>query len=244
MTKSEVQSSKTANNKMVHVNSSFSLDMSPYVLTGDVLMLIPLMPDHCRDLHAAMFGDPGVMRYVGTGKCFTIDEYIPIHSEHLKQNQASEYNKNTGHLSFFTWTIITHEGMAGRFRIFKTEGKTEFAFSLFPSQQGRGLARRASELAVKYLGEETSLVATAHPENIASSKTLESIHYPDGKFVFFRDPTRQNVANAKGPNQPRDFFLSRKPDPLLFFSFYKDRRVHVDDQSMTMDYCSEITGNP
>ena len=77
------------------------------------------------------------------------------------------------------------------------------------------------------MGEERSFIATAHPLNKASSKTLEQVHYPDGKFVFFRDPQRQNVPNKYGANQPRDYFLSQRENKFSFFSFSRGH-VHID----------------
>lgn len=97
-------------------------------------------------------------------------------------------NQCAGQLSKFTWTIITKDGIAGRLNIFPTEGRTELAFCISPTQQGRALARRASELVIASADEETSFIATAHPQNKASSKTLEQVRYSDGRFVFFRDP--------------------------------------------------------
>lgn len=222
--------SKTENTRNLPEKPGFSPGISPWVLTGDKLMLVPMTMDHCHDLHAAMFGKAEVMKYAGPGKAYTMDEYMPIHEHRLNGNLLSKYNKNTGRLSLFSWTIITHEGMAGQFNIFKKKEKTELAFAIFPSQQGRGLARRASELVIEYLARETPLIATAHPANIASAKTLESIHYPDGKFAFFRDPKRQKVPNVYGPNQPRDYFISQKSAPLKFFSFYKGKMQIIDPE--------------
>ncbi len=193
--------------------------LAPYALTGVYLMMIPLMPDHRYKLYAEIFSQPQIMQYFGTGKSFTFDKYTPVHLDRAKQNLALQYDKYTGRLSRFTWTIITYDGIAGRLNIFPTEGRTELAFCISPTQQGRALARRASELVIAYMGEETPYIATAHPLNKASSKTLEQIHYPDGEFVFSRDPQRQNVPNKYGTNQPRDYFLSQRENKFSFFSF-------------------------
>ncbi len=185
------------------------------------------MPDHRYKLYAEIFSQPQVMQYFGTGKSFTFDEYTSIHLDRAKQNLTLQYDQYTGCSSRFTWTIITHEGIAGRLNIFPTEGRTELGFCISPTQQGRALARRASELVIAYMGEETPFIATAHPLNKASSKTLEQLHYPDGKFVFFRDPQRQNVPNKYGTNQPRDYFLSQRENKFSFFSFSRGL-VHID----------------
>ncbi|MGC1182403.1 GNAT family N-acetyltransferase [Legionella sp.] len=201
------------------IDRPLSCGLAPYALTGDQLMMIPLMPDHRYKLYTEIFSQPQVMQYFGTGKSFTFDEYTSMHIDRAKQNLTLQYDQYTGRLSRFTWTIITHDGIAGRLNIFPTEGRTELAFCISPTQQGRALARRASELVIEYMGEESSFIATAHPLNKASSKTLEQIHYPDGKFVFFRDPQRQNVPNKYGTNQPRDYFLSQRENKFSFFSF-------------------------
>ncbi len=209
------------------IERPLSCGFAPYALTGEHLMMIPLMPDHRYKLHEEIFSQPQVMQYFGTGKSFTFEEYSSIHLDRAKQNLTLQYDQYTGHLSRFTWTIITHDGIAGRLNIFPTDGRTELAFCISPAQQGRTLARRASELVIEYMGEESSFIATAHPLNKASSKTLEQIHYPDGKFVFFRDPERQNVPNKYGTNQPRDYFLSQRENKFSFFSFSRGH-VHID----------------
>lgn len=200
---------------------------APYVLTSEQLMMIPLMPNHQYKLYTEIFSQPQVMQYFGTGKNFTFDEYTSIHLDHAKQNLTLQYDQYTGRLSQFTWTIITHDGIAGRLNIFPTEGRTELAFCISPTQQGRALARRACESVISHMGEETSFIATAHPLNKGSSKTLEQVHYPDGEFVFFRDPQRQNVPNKYGANQPRDYFLSQRENKFSFFSFTRGY-VHID----------------
>lgn len=200
---------------------------APQALTGAQLMMIPLMPNHQYKLYADIFSQPEIMKYFGTGKSFTFDEYTSIHLYRMKQNLTPQYDLYTGCLSQFTWTIITHDGIAGRLNIYSTEGRTELAFCISPTQQGRALARRASELVIAYAGEDASFIATAHPQNKASAKTLEKIRYPDGEFVFFRDPERQNVPNKYGASQPRDYFLSKR-NQFSFFSFIKGHDVYVD----------------
>jgi RimJ/RimL family protein N-acetyltransferase len=213
--------------KLLSIEQPLTHGFAPYSLTGEQLMMIPLMPDHQHKLYADIFSQPQVMQYFGTGKNFTFDEYTLLHLDRAKQNLTPQYDQCTGRLARFTWTIITNGGIAGRLNIFLTEGRTELAFCISPAQQGRALARRASELVIAYLGEETSFIATAHPQNKASAKTLEQVHYPDGKFVFFRDPQRQNVPNKYGVNQPRDYFLSQKQNKFSFFSFIKGQ-VRID----------------
>lgn len=221
------QQSLTEEQQKPSIERPLTCGFAPYTLTGEHLMMIPLMPDHQYKLYAEIFSQPQIMQYFGTGKSFTFDEYTSIHLDRAKQNLTLQHDQYTGRLSRFTWTIITHDGIAGRLNIFPTEGRTELAFCISPTQQGRALARRASELVIAYMGEETPFIATAHPLNKASSKTLEQAHYPDGKFVFFRDPQRQNVANKYGTNQPRDYFLSQRENKFSFFSFSRGL-VHLD----------------
>lgn len=200
---------------------------APCALANERLMMLPLMPDHQPKLYAEIFSQPQVMSYFGSGKSFTLNEYTSIHLARAKQNMHPKYNQYTGQLTQFTWTIITKEGIAGRLNILPTEERTELAFCIAPAQQGRAIARRASELVVAYLGEETAYIATAHPLNKASSKTLLNVHYPDGESVFVRDPQRQNVPNKYGKNQPRDYFISHRQNKFTFFSFNRGH-VHVD----------------
>lgn len=221
------QPSLTEEQQKSAIERPLNCSFAPYALTGEYLTMIPLMPDHRYKLFAEIFSQPHIMQYFGAGKSFTFDEYTSIHLDHAKQNLTLQYDQYTERLSRFIWTIITHDGIAGRLNIFPTEGRTELAFCISPTQQGRALARRASELVIAYMGEETPFIATAHPLNKASSKTLEQLHYPDGKFVFYRDPQRQNVPNKYGTTQPRDYFLSRRKNQFSFFSFNRGL-VHID----------------
>lgn len=193
--------------------------------------MIPVNPDHQSVLHEEIYSQPSVMRYAGTGKSYTQEEFSERIAVYLDRNQCLQRNPNTGCLSLFTWTILTQDGIAGRLNIFPKDNKTELAYCISPKQQGRGLARRASELVIGHLNEETALIATVHPDNLASSKTLEGIRYPDGGFVFFRDPAKQKVPGVYGPNQPRDFFESKNQTCFTFFSFYKDRIISVDSSN-------------
>lgn len=197
---------------------------APYALTSEFLVMIPLMPEHRHKLHADIFSQPQVMHYFGRGKSFTFAEYASIHLAQMRENALSQY---AGCLAPFTWTLITKDGIAGCFYTFATEERVELGFCISPAQQGRAIAHRASELIVAHAEEETSFIATTHPQNKASAKSLEKIRYPDGAFVFFRDPQRQNVRNVYGANQHRDYFLSQKQQGFSFFSFTRGH-VHVD----------------
>lgn len=213
--------------KSIVIERPLAHGFAPYALTGEHLAMIPLMPEHQYKLYTDIFSQPKIMKYFTEGRRLTFEEYSPLHLDSAKQNLTPQYALYTGCLSRFTWTIITKDGIAGRFYMFPTEGRTEIGFCLSPAQQGRALARRASELVIAYAGEEASFIATAHPLNKASSKTLEQLHYPDGQFVFFRDPSRQNVPNKYGKDQPRDYFLSQRTSTFSFFSFTRGA-VHID----------------
>lgn len=234
------QRSLTQEQQKTSIERPLTRSFAPYVLMGERLMMMSLIPDHRHKLYAEIFSQSQVMKYCGEGKAFTFDEYTAVHLDYAKKNLTPSYDQ-CGHLSEFTWTIVTHEGIAGQLNIHPSEGRTELAFRISPTQQGKALARRASELVVAYIGEETPYITTAHPLNKASSKTLEQICYPHGERVFFRDPKRQNVPNVYGKNQPRDYFLSQKENKFSFFSFSRGL-VHIDtSEKLQQDDYSHVT---
>lgn len=84
------------------------------------------MPAHMDILWKKIFSQAHVMKYFARGKSFTFDEYTPIHLGHARKNL-------TGSFFQFTWTIITHDGIAGRLRVFPSEdGRTEITFFICP----------------------------------------------------------------------------------------------------------------
>lgn len=216
-------SSSTVQADSPRVDRPLNRGYAPYMLSSDHLVMLPYMPDHKDVLHAEIFKNPDVMKYFGEGKAYSFEEYMPIHTRRLQKNLSPQFNPHTGCLLEFTWTIITKHGIAGRFNIFTTGNRIELAFGVCPTQGGRHLARRAGDLLIAYAGEETPFIATAHPQNIGSSKSLEQIRYPNGAFVFHRDPDRQNVPNKYGIQQPRDYFLSQPQNRFSFFSFKRGR---------------------
>lgn len=168
-------------------------------LMGDKLFMIPLMPVHRDLLHSALFSQPIMMQYFGTGRTFSLKEYSVL-------NEKRSYSNLNNYPTTFTWVAVTSDGIAGRFNICPSEERVELTICVVPSQSGRNLAVRASNLIVEHLGEETSFIATAHPSNIPSRKTLDKIQYSNGKYVFFPDPTRQKEEKY---GQIRQFYLSK-----------------------------------
>lgn len=238
-------SSSSAQVQSPRIDRPLNRGYAPYMLTSEHVVMLPYMPDHKDILHAEIFKNPDVMKYFGEGKAYSFEEFMPIHSRRLQKNLSPQFNQHTGCLLEFTWTIITKNGIAGRFNIFTTDGQMELAFGVCPTQGGRNLARRAGDLLTAYAGEETSFIATAHPQNIGSSKSLERIRYPNGTFVFHRDPERQNVANKYGAHQPRDYFLSQPQNRFSFFSFKRgsvDIVLDAEGLQAQEPYCREATG--
>ena len=64
------QSSLTEKQQTSSIERPLSCGFAPYALTGEYLMMIPLMPDHRFKLHEEIFSQPQVMQYFGTGKNF------------------------------------------------------------------------------------------------------------------------------------------------------------------------------
>lgn len=207
---------------------------APYSIAGERLLLLPLTPQHEMSLYDAIFSQPSVMKYFGRGITYTFAEHSALHQERAKQNLLPARHSGTQQIVKFAWTIMTKDGIAGRINITPAEGRTEIIFCLSPAQQGKGLARQAADLVVAYLGNETGYIATCHPNNVASGKTLLQIRFPDGEYVFERDPERQNVIGKFGPDQKRDYFLSPTRKQFSFFSFNRGKVIidlSLEDQN-------------
>jgi len=110
---------------------------------------------------------------------------------------------------YFSWAIITHQGIAGRVFITNTTEEysenekdkkkieKELGYFICPAFAGRGLATDASRLAMDSL--EGPFMATVHPKNIGSCIVLKKLGYR-------ADPTRMGGYIPKY-DSVRDYYI-------------------------------------
>lgn len=168
------------------------LGLKPYfnTLCGSQCFLRPVFPaDYTAFL--PVFTDPGQMKYLGYGNPITMEK-----AREYTENGARENNKTKP--LYFSWAIITHQGIAGRVIITNTTEdilEKELAYFICPAFAGRGLATDASSLAMDSL--EGPFMATVHPENIGSRIVLTKLGYR-------ADPSRMDVPKY---GSVRDYYI-------------------------------------
>jgi RimJ/RimL family protein N-acetyltransferase len=158
-----------------------------YELTyvSEYIFVMPVFPDH---KFSNLYNDRETMRYVGTGRTFSEFEV-----EKMIDNQA-----RTNGLYRYSWTIITHLGIVGRFFLVKPtieESRFEIIYRLIPKFTKRGFATMTCKLILEHWNG--SFVATVHPQNIASICVLL-------KLGFQLDPDRIGVIKY---DSIRDYYL-------------------------------------
>jgi RimJ/RimL family protein N-acetyltransferase len=124
------------------------------------------------DAVSAMFRDPDVMRYLGTGEAITKEASKP-HLINLIERYWEEHR-------FGRWALIHKDrgeliGHCG-FRMLKE--KAELVYLLAKPYWGMGLATEAAKACLRYAFEELQLeqiIAATRGENVASRRVLERI---------------------------------------------------------------------
>jgi hypothetical protein len=178
---------------------------------SEYLALIPMTPDFASHFDPILT-DPVQMRYFGSG--------IPFTPSLAKRINTARAYRNLENKTSFTWLGVTQSGTALRVNVWLNADHMEMAFCVLPSQGGRRLAQRAAECVVSLFDEETHWFATAHPLNTGSMKTLDSIHCPDGSFLFHQG---EIIPEKFGKGQDRIVFKS-KPQNISWFSLYDNTR--------------------
>lgn len=191
------QDTNAQNVCIVHPQKGIAHSYATRSLASEYVFLLPIKPGDHR-YFSSIFTSQNCMKYFGSGKTQTLEDMEKMNTDRAYRTLL---NKES-----FTWTLYTHDGIVGRINIFKSEDRMEIAFCVVPEQSGKALARRGTDCIIDYMGDETQWIATAHPLNFASIKTLESVKKPDGSFVFFKDNNRLNVEKY---GQVRDYFLSQ-----------------------------------
>ncbi|CAO4838485.1 MAG: hypothetical protein CNLJKLNK_00034 [Holosporales bacterium] len=182
---------------IAHPQKEIAHSYATRALAGEHVFLLPIKPgDHVS--FSSIFTSQNCMKYFGAGKTQTLAEIEKINTDRAYRTLL---NKES-----FTWTLYTHDGIVGRINIFKSDDRMEIAFCVVPEQNGKSLARRGSECIIRFMPDDMQWIATVHPLNFASTKSLETIKKQDGSYVFFKDETRQSVEKY---GQVRDYFLSQ-----------------------------------
>ncbi|MBW8308371.1 MAG: GNAT family N-acetyltransferase [Candidatus Paracaedibacteraceae bacterium] len=154
--------------KATEYNPHQYLQLTPYTnfMVRETIMLRPLFPNDYQAL-CPIYTDAEVIKYFGSGRTSAVEE---VKKQALTYAQSNATQKS----SAYHWAILTHVGIAGAVSIFYPhahEARTEISYSISPFFAGRGLATRAAELVIDFIGG--SFMATAHPRNKASIAILE-----------------------------------------------------------------------
>lgn len=174
------------------------LKLKPHIdlLIGKDVVLRPVFPEDYV-YFIPVFTNETVMKYFGDGKILNpveVQERTHRHAKNLLRYYGEDKTHSLLHASertpngeFYSWTIITHRGIAGRVTIKIPEEKglmPDLSYCIAPSFGGKGLTTEASSLVLHDI--PGNFEATVHPENIGSIKVLE-------KLGFKPDISRQNI---------------------------------------------------
>lgn len=184
-------------NHVAHPQKGLPNSYATRSIASDKIFLLPIKPSDA-ELLLPIFTSQESMKYFGLGKTQTIEEVKKRNFDLAHRTLLNQFS--------FGWTLYTHDGIVGRINIFKSDNAMELAFCVLPNQKGKGLARRGSECIIDFMREDVTWIATAHPLNIASIKTLEAIQRQDGTFVFFKDLDRQCEEKY---GQVRNYYMSK-----------------------------------
>lgn len=148
-----------------------------FILTPDS-MLCPIFPQHSSYLYP-IFTNPAVMRYFWTGNTKSIPEI-----DLIAYNQAQ---RNIQKTTTEVWLIISHDGAAGEVALSPTNTKNakELWYALSPQFHGRGIAAKASRIAMNFMGSIYQYQATVNPNNFPSIAVLK-------KLGFVKDEAQSN----------------------------------------------------
>ena len=170
-------------------------------------------PDFADSL-APTYADPNLMKYLGNGGTLGLKAL----RDRFSKTAAMLFNEQN--LKSFYWVVVTrNEGVCGVVTAFptETEGVLEVSFLLSNAMQGRRQSRYLLEAMFNYLSRNV-WKATAHPENIASCKSLESAGFVYNKTEYVSDY-----------NGPRNFYsrtsnAQHENKEVIYFT-YSGRRV-------------------
>lgn len=188
----EIQSNNTHSFVLTTQHLTLDLVFQPYfnTLFGSQFFLRPVFPeDYTAFLPGLM--DANHMKYYWHGKPLSLEET-------KKYAQTQAINNTVINPKMFSWSIITHQGVAGHIMLqMPNEEWHEKALGYFICSgfEGRGLATDASRLAMSFI--EGPYIATVHPLNFGSSSVLK-------KLGFKVDSNRLSVPRY---GSIRDFYL-------------------------------------
>ncbi len=184
------------------ISADMRLAVYDRAIMGFDIWIRPIFPQDWRAF-IPMLTNAKYVRYYGTGKSFSIEE--------IEGRVAGRAGRNLGvfpedlkkYSPAFIFSVVDHEGIAGEVFYFRPQsevdaGRMEIAYAILPNRAGRSYAVKASQLVMDHLGG--SFVATAHPKNIGSCRTLE-------KLGFILDASRLNDLKKFGEEQPRNFYI-------------------------------------
>jgi len=179
----------------LHVKWSLTADLALITysgfLYGHTVWLRPTFPTDHLTLQDA-FTNRENMKYFGNG--------IPWSKEEVEERIFRNARKNLFQSEICSWSMISHDGIAGCFWVFRTQEvipdikdksaceKAEIVYCVRPGFSGRGLATEAGKMVVNSMLPYFNgvLFATVHPKHKASQSVLE-------KIGLQPDPEKQGV---------------------------------------------------
>ncbi len=149
-----------------------------FQLTTQRLILREPIEGDAEALHAAVFGDPVAMRYIGDGSPRTIEQ--------VRTSQGRKIDCFQKH-GVTLWTVILREtgeivGDCGVIPIAWQGPAFELAYRFGPRAWGRGLATEAGRAALTHAWEVTDLaevVGVTDLGNAASQRVLAKLGFED-----------------------------------------------------------------
>lgn len=155
------------------------------------LFLMPLFKEHSPYLYTT-YTNKKSMQYYGFGQTKTIEE--------VNQIVARKASLNLCNKDFFYFLIVTKSGIAGQVCLIKKENVYEIAYDICPAFTNRGIATRASQIAIDFI--KSPIEASVHPYNLSSIAVLK-------KIGFVLDKSRVNIPKF---NAIRDYYILQQQD--------------------------------
>lgn len=160
-------------------------------------VLIPLQEGYSNWIYENLFSDKDVLRWYRNGKGRTRQE-----TQRFVRERAKAWQENL----IGGWLVCVNQLPAGYFGCERFDGnQLEIGYAFAPKFWGQGLASASVSRVLQYLKTvETpfrAVIATAHPDNVASQSVLQK-----AGFVFTKESLRDDYDDS-----PRRYFAWTRP---------------------------------
>jgi RimJ/RimL family protein N-acetyltransferase len=145
----------------------------------------------------AIWGDPAVMKFIDSGR--TLGDLDRVRQALLRAIAAQEQG------GFCLWPVIVKSG--GRvigccgFHVIENSHDLELVFHFIREYWGKGYATEAARACVEYAFktlDASRIVASSHPENVASVRVLEKVGFQPAGTKRYGDIDEQFYELARG----------------------------------------------